>query len=135
MKFKTFLLSKGLSDEQARDIIGAMAKNHFYLVKEEYLDIRYQKLKHQKKMLSAECLAIQKQNEFLKQSLTKKIDLATKLHQQDCLIADLKKELATFYENQNHQQVLLRGVEEQLKVAKKFFVELSDKDKQKGNQI
>ena len=48
MEFKEFLISKGVTEEQATEIVGGMPEQKFYLSSEEKLDERYTKLKQQK---------------------------------------------------------------------------------------
>lgn len=45
MKFRDYLISKGLTEEQADTVIGEMAENKFYLSVEERIDERYAAIK------------------------------------------------------------------------------------------
>lgn len=54
MDFKEYLVSKGVTEEQASEIVGGMPEEEFYLSSEEKLDERYAKLKEQKEQLEEE---------------------------------------------------------------------------------
>ncbi|MFL2100085.1 phage scaffolding protein [Desemzia sp. FAM 23989] len=54
MTFKEYLLSIGLSEEQANKTVEGMPANKFHLASEENLDSRYTKLKEQKEQLESD---------------------------------------------------------------------------------
>ena len=68
MTFKEYLISKGLTEEQAETITGGMAENKFFLASEEKLDERYAKMKAQKEQLETQITTNQKELETLKET-------------------------------------------------------------------
>ena len=68
MTFKEYLISKGLTEEQAETITGGMAENKFFLASEEKLDERYAKMKSQKEQLETQIATNQKELETLKET-------------------------------------------------------------------
>lgn len=68
MTFKEYLLSKGVSEEQATSIVSGMPESKFYLASEEKLDERYDKLKQQKEQLDEQLQTNQTELDALKES-------------------------------------------------------------------
>jgi glutamine synthetase adenylyltransferase len=68
MTFKEYLISKGLTEEQAETITGGMAENKFFLASEEKLDERYAKMKSQKEQLETQLTTNQTELETLKET-------------------------------------------------------------------
>ncbi|MGL4697123.1 phage scaffolding protein [Enterococcus larvae] len=68
MKFKEYLVSKGLTDEQATAVVDGMPEQKFYLASEEKLDERYDKLKQQKEQLDEQLTSNQTELNSLKES-------------------------------------------------------------------
>lgn len=90
MTFKEYLLSKGVSEEQATSIVSGMPESKFYLASEEKLDERYDKLKQQKEQLDEQLKTNQTELDALKESskgnedLTKQLnDLQTKFNESE----------------------------------------------------
>lgn len=79
MTFKEYLLSKGLSEEQAESIVNGMPENEFYLASEEKLDERYSKLKQQKEQLDEQLQTNQTELDALKESAKGNEDLTKQL--------------------------------------------------------
>lgn len=68
MTFKEYLVSKGLTEEQATAVTDGMPEGKFYLAGEEKLDERYAKLKGQKEGLEAQLSTIQGELDTLKET-------------------------------------------------------------------
>lgn len=79
MAFKEFLLSKGVSEEQATSIVSGMPESKFYLASEEKLDERYSKLKQQKEQLDEQLQTNQTELNALKESAKGNEDLTKQL--------------------------------------------------------
>lgn len=92
MDFKEFLISKGVTEEQATDIVGGMPENKFYLASEEKLDERYEKLKTQKEDVDNQLKTAQATIEDLKKSNKSNEDLQTKVTKYESEIETLKTE-------------------------------------------
>lgn len=92
MDFKEFLISKGVTEEQATEIVGGMPKQKFYLAKEEKLDERYEKLKAQKEDVDTQLESANTTIEDLKHSNKTNKDLQTKITEYESEIETLKTE-------------------------------------------
>lgn len=68
MTFKEYLVSKGLTEEQATAVMDGMPDGKFYLSSEEKLDERYAKLKGQKEGLESQLSTIQGELNTLKET-------------------------------------------------------------------
>lgn len=79
MTFKEYLISKGITEEQAATVIEGMPEEKFYLAGEEKLDERYAKLKVQKEQLEEQIATNQKELDGLKESVSGNEDLTKKL--------------------------------------------------------
>lgn len=79
MTFKEFLLSKGISEEQATSIVSGMPESKFYLANEEKLDERYGKLKQQKEQLEEQLVTNQTELDTLKKAAEGNEDLTKQL--------------------------------------------------------
>lgn len=79
MTFKEYLLSKGVSEEQATSIVSGMPESKFYLASEEKLDDRYDKLKQQKEQLDEQLKTNQTELDALKESAKGNEELSQQL--------------------------------------------------------
>ncbi|UDM79594.1 phage scaffolding protein [Vagococcus fluvialis] len=92
MSFKEYLISTGLTDEQAESIVKGMPNNKFYLASEEKLDERYEKLKSQKEQADEQLEAHQKELDALKESAKGNEELTQQLAESQATIDTLKSE-------------------------------------------
>lgn len=54
MEFKEYLVSTGISEEQAQQIVDGMPENDFHIASEEHLDVRFEKMKQKKEELETD---------------------------------------------------------------------------------
>ena len=92
MTFKEYLLSKGLSEEQATAIVSGMPENKLYLASEENLDERYTKLKSQKEQSDTDLDAANKLVTDLKRSNQDVEGLQTKITEYETKVQTLETE-------------------------------------------
>lgn len=92
MSFKEYLISTGLTEEQAESIVKGMPDNKFYLASEEKLDERYEKLKSQKEQADEQLEAHQKELDALKESAKGNEELTQQLAESQATIDTLKSE-------------------------------------------
>ena len=96
MTFKEYLISTGLTEEQATKVEQGMPENSLYIANEENLDTRYSKLKEQKEQLESDLTTANKLVDDLKKSNKDTEDLQTKIDdyktQMDQLKADRAEE-------------------------------------------
>lgn len=96
MTFKEYLLSTGLTEEQATKVEQGMPGQNLYIANEENLDTRYAKLKEQKEQLESDLTTANKLVDDLKKSNKDTEDLQTKIDdyktQMDQLKADRAEE-------------------------------------------
>lgn len=88
MNFKEYLTSKGVTEEQATQIVSGMPDEKFHLTSEEKLDDRYGKLKTQKEQLEEDLQNANQLVEDLKKSNKTNEDLQSQ-------IDDYKNQLET----------------------------------------
>ena len=81
MDFKQYLVSKGLTDEQATAVVEGMPAEKLYLASEEKLDERYDKVKQQKEQLEEQLQANQTELDALKESSKGNEDLTKQLNE------------------------------------------------------
>lgn len=79
MEFKEYLLSKGVTEEQATQIVSGMPDEKFHLTSEEKLDERYGKLKTQKEQLEADLQNANQLVDDLKKSNQSNEDLQSQI--------------------------------------------------------
>lgn len=96
MTFKEYLISTGLTEEQATKVEQGMPEQNLYIANEENLDTRYSKLKEQKEQLESDLTAANNLVDDLKKSNKDTEDLQTKIDdyktQMDQLKADRAEE-------------------------------------------
>lgn len=54
MNFKEYLVSTGISEEQAQQVVAGMPEKDFHLASEENLDVRFEKMKQKKEELETD---------------------------------------------------------------------------------
>lgn len=92
MNFKEYLISTGVSEEQADAVVKGMPENKFYLTSEEKLDERYDKLKTQKEQAEEQLAAHQKELDSLKEAAKGNEELTQKLTESQASLDALKEE-------------------------------------------
>ena len=78
-KFKEYLISIGVAEEQATKVVSGMPAQKFYLASEEHLDDRYAKLKEQKDQMDADITAKDKLVADLQKTVSDNADAVTKI--------------------------------------------------------
>ena len=95
MSFKEYLISTGLTEEQAESIVKGMPENKFYLASEEKLDERYEKLKTQKEQADEQIEAHQKELNALKEAAKGNEELTKQLADSQASLDALKTDSET----------------------------------------
>lgn len=99
MNFKEFLLGQGVTEEQADKIVSGMTKNKFYLVSEEKLEERYEKLKQQKEDVQNDLDAANALVENLKKTNKSNEDLQQQVEDYKSQIDTLNSQRAEDHKN------------------------------------
>lgn len=94
MTFKEYLISTGLTEEQASKVEQGMPENSLYIANEENLDTRYAKLKEQKEQLESDLTTANKLVDDLKKSNKDTEDLQTKIDEYKTQMDQLKADRA-----------------------------------------
>lgn len=94
MTFKEYLISTGLTEEQATKVEQGMPENSLYIANEENLDTRYTKLKEQKEQLESDLTTANKLVDDLKKSNKDTEDLQTKIDEYKTQMDQLKADRA-----------------------------------------
>lgn len=94
MTFKEYLLSTGLTEEQATKVEQGMPEQNLYIANEENLDTRYSKLKEQKEQLESDLTTANKLVDELKKSNKDTEDLQTKIDEYKTQMDQLKADRA-----------------------------------------
>ncbi|HJH00751.1 MAG TPA: phage scaffolding protein [Aerococcus urinaeequi] len=94
MTFKEYLISTGLTEEQATKVEQGMPEQNLYIANEENLDTRYAKLKEQKEQLESDLTTANKLVDDLKKSNKDTEDLQTKIDEYKTQMDQLKAERA-----------------------------------------
>ena len=94
MTFKEYLISTGLTEEQATKVEQGMPEQSLYIANEENLDTRYTKLKEQKEQLESDLTTANKLVDDLKKSNKDTEDLQTKIDEYKTQMDQLKSDRA-----------------------------------------
>ncbi|KAF3306026.1 scaffolding protein [Carnobacterium sp. PL17GRE32] len=94
MTFKEYLISTGLTEEQATKVEQGMPEQNLYIANEENLDTRYTKLKEQKEQLESDLTTANKLVDNLKKSNKDAEDLQTKIDEYKTQMDQLKSDRA-----------------------------------------
>ena len=94
MSFKEYLISVGLTEEQAIKVEQDMPANKFYLATEENLDTRYTKLKEQKEQLENDLATANKLVGDLKKTNKDAEELQNKITEYEQQVQQLEAERA-----------------------------------------
>lgn len=95
MTFKEYLISVGLTEEQANKTVEGMPANKMYLANEENLDSRYTKLKEQKEQLESDLTSANELVTGLKKSNKDVEGLQTQINDYQTKVESLETERAT----------------------------------------
>ena len=130
MEFKEYLISKGVTEEQAAEIVGGMPEKEFHLTKEEKLDERYAKLKQQKEDVDTQLETANTTIEDLKNSNKSNEDLQTKVTEYEGQIETLKEQSADIQKQSAIELSLVKNGARNPKAVKALLdvekVELTD---------
>lgn len=94
MTFKEYLISTGLTEEQATKVEQGMPEQNLYIANEENLDTRYSKLKEQKEQLESDLTTANKLVDDLNKSNKDTEDLQTKIDEYKTEMDQLKSDRA-----------------------------------------
>lgn len=94
MNFKEYLVSTGVSEEQAQQIVDGMPEKDFHLASEENLDVRYGKLKGKAEQLETDLDTANTLVTDLKKSNADVDDLQKKIDDYEATVATLESERA-----------------------------------------
>lgn len=95
MELKEILVSKGLEEEKANEVLSEMKENNIYLSREENIDERYSKLKSQKEEVEKERDTANETIENLKADNKTNDDLQHKIEDYEKQLESLKEESAS----------------------------------------
>lgn len=92
MTFKEYLVSQGLTDQQADAVVAGMGQNKFFLSGEDKIDERYSKLKTQHEQTEADLTAANKLVNDLQKANTDNTELQSKVTEYQTKITELEAE-------------------------------------------
>lgn len=128
MDFKQYLVSKGLTDEQATAVVEGMPAEKLYLASEEKLDERYDKLKGQKEQLEEQLQANQTELDTLKDSSKGNEDLTKQLNDLQAKFNETKQESETKIAQQEKDFAIKLALKEANPLDDGIVMSLLDKD-------
>lgn len=130
MEFREYLISKGVTEEQATEIVGGMPEKEFHLTKEEKLDERYAKLKQQKEDVDTQLETANTTITDLKKSNQTNEELQTKISEYEGKIETLEQESADIQKQSAIELALVKNGARNPKAVKGLLdvekVELTD---------
>jgi chromosome segregation ATPase len=128
MDFKTYLVSKGLTEEQATAIVAGMPAEKIYLASEEKLDERYAKLKQQKEQAEEQLASYQTELDTLKESAKGNDDLTKQLADMQAKFDEAKTESETKLSQQEKDFAIKLALKEANPLDESIILGLLDKD-------
>lgn len=128
MDFKTYLVSKGLTEEQATAIVAGMPAEKIYLASEEKLDERYAKLKQQKEQAEEQLASYQTELDTLKESAKGNTDLTKQLAEMQAKFDEAKTESETKLSQQEKDFAIKLALKEANPLDESIILGLLDKD-------
>jgi len=128
MDFKTYLVSKGLTEEQATAIVAGMPAEKIYLASEEKLDERYAKLKQQKEQAEEQLASYQTELDTLKESAKGNTDLTKQLADMQVKFDEAKTESETKLSQQQKDFAIKLALKEANPLDESIILGLLDKD-------
>ena len=128
MDFKQYLVSKGLTEEQATAIVAGMPAEKIYLASEEKLDERYAKLKQQKEQAEEQLASYQTELDTLKESAKGNGDLTKQLADMQAKFDEAKTESETKLSQQEKDFAIKLALKEANPLDESIVLGLLDKD-------
>lgn len=128
MDFKQYLVSKGLTEEQATAIVAGMPAEKIYLASEEKLDERYAKLKQQKEQAEEQLASYQTELDTLKESAKGNDDLTKQLADMQAKFDEAKTESETKLSQQEKDFAIKLALKEANPLDESIILGLLDKD-------
>ena len=128
MDFKTYLVSKGLTEEQASAIVDGMPAEKIYLASEEKLDERYAKLKQQKEQAEEQLASYQTELDMLKESAKGNEDLTKQLADMQAKFDEAKAESDAKLSQQEKDFAIKLALKEANPLDESIVLGLLDKD-------
>lgn len=128
MDFKTYLVSKGLTEEQASAIVDGMPAEKIYLASEEKLDERYAKLKQQKEQAEEQLASYQTELDTLKESAKGNEDLTKQLADMQAKFDEAKAESDAKLSQQEKDFAIKLALKEANPLDESIVLGLLDKD-------
>lgn len=128
MDFKTYLVSTGLTEEQATAIVAGMPAEKIYLASEEKLDERYAKLKQQKEQAEEQLASYQTELDTLKESAKGNDDLTKQLAEMQAKFDEAKTESETKLSQQEKDFAIKLALKEANPLDESIILGLLDKD-------
>lgn len=128
MTFKEYLISTGVSEEQATSIVEGMPTNKFYLATEEKLDERYAKVRSQKEQLETQLSANQTELDTLKESAKGNEELTTQLTELQAKFDESKTESESKFVAQQKDFAIQLALKESNPLDESIVLGLLDKE-------
>lgn len=128
MDFKAYLVSKGVTEEQATAIVAGMPAEKLYLASEEKLDERYEKVKGQKEQLEEQLKANQAELDTLKEASKGNEDLTKQLNDLQEKFNQTKEESETKLAQQEKDFAIKLALKEANPLDDSIVMSLLDKD-------
>ena len=128
MIFKEYLISTGVSEEQATSIVEGMPMNKFYLATEEKLDERYAKVRSQKEQLETQLFANQTELDTLKESAKGNEELTTQLTELQAKFDESKTESESKFVAQQKDFAIQLALKESNPLDESIVLGLLDKE-------
>lgn len=94
MSFKEYLVSTGVSEEQAQQIVDGMPEKDFHIASEEHLDVRFEKMKDKAEQLEVDLETANTLVTDLKKSNADVEGLQQKIDEYETTVATLESERA-----------------------------------------
>lgn len=128
MEFKEYLVSKGITEEQASTIVEGMPAEKYYLASEEKLDDRYTKLKQQKKQLEEQLTSNQAELNTLKESAKGNTELTQQLTELQTKFDESEKNSIAAMADKDKSYAIQSALREANALDDSLVIGLLDKD-------
>lgn len=128
MEFKEYLVSKGITEEQASTIVEGMPAEKYYLASEEKLDDRYTKLKQQKEQLEEQLTSNQTELNTLKESAKDNTELTQQLTELQTKFDESEKNSIAAMADKDKSYAIQSALREANALDDSLVISLLDKD-------
>lgn len=128
MEFKEYLVSKGITEEQASTIVEGMPAEKYYLASEEKLDDRYTKLKQQKEQLEEQLTSNQAELNTLKESAKDNTELTQQLTELQTKFDESEKNSIAAMADKDKSYAIQSALREANALDDSLVISLLDKD-------